>query len=413
MIVPTIVMMLAAVAAPAQSYTVLYDFPIYNGSQPFEPLSGFVADAAGNLYGTTPYGGTTDNGTVYELTAPYYSSATVLYSFKGGNDGSEPYAALIRDASGTFYGTTQGGGGLGNCLGNCGTVFAVNSNKERVLYAFTGGADGAEPTAGLVRDSAGNFYGTAAAGGIANGCGGYGCGVVFKLDRTGNETVLHTFTGGADGGGPYAGLARDQAGNLYGTTEWGGSLGNTCFALVTGCGVVFKLDPSGNETVLYTFTGGADGGGPGGGTLLLDATGNLYGTAQQGGNTSSCTYSFGCGVVYEVTPGGVETVLYSFSGGTDGRMPYAGLVRDGKGNLYGTTNNGGSTNNGNGFCAEVDGCGVIFRLTPAGTETVLHAFDATDGYLCEGALLYHSGFLYGATYAGGTEGYGLTFKLQP
>lgn len=392
----------------AQSYTVLYNFS-YNSvtGTPAGPLSGFVADQAGNLYGTTEYGGTSDLGTVYELLAPDYSRTLVLHSFRGGVDGETPQGPVVRHSAGDLYGTTTFGAGSG-CYGGCGIVFGIDAKGiEHILHTFTGGADGGEPVGGLVPDSAGNLYGTTALGGVANGCGGYGCGVVFKVDRSGNETVLYTFTGGADGGEPYAGLIRDGAGNLYGTTEVGGDL--ACPDAVPGCGVVFKLDPSGNQTVLYSFTGSADGGGPGGGTLVLDSSGNLYGTATFGGSNPSCTYTRGCGVVYQVSPAGIETVLYNFGGLMDGRQPYS-LLRDAKGNLYGTALYGGNLT---GSCDEIGGCGVVFQLTPGGTERVLYAFDITHGNGPVGTLRYRGGYLYGTTVEGGANGYGVAFRLQP
>jgi uncharacterized repeat protein (TIGR03803 family) len=382
-------------SAQAQSFTVLYDF---SPPGPTFTSAGFIADPAGNLYSASQSGGTYGNGTIYELPAPNYSSPVVLYNFTGGTDGASPEGPLVRDPSGNLYGTTTFGG-VSNCPKACGVVFVVSTQeREKVLYAFTGGADGGGPIGGLVRDPDGNSYGTASLGGAANGCGGYGCGVIFELDRSGNETVLYTFSGGTDGGDPYAGLARDAAGNLYGTTMEGGSISD-CDGL--GCGVVFKLDPLGNETVLYTFSGGSDGGEPGAGALLLDGSGNLYGTAEIGGDSPSCTYGGGCGVIYEVNPTGVETVLHAF-GGNDGRLPEFGLVRDDKGNLYGETDFGGT------FCP--GGCGIIFRLTAAGSEEIVHDFDGTDGF-APGPLLLFKGFLYGATYEGGTHVYGVAFKL--
>ena len=192
----------------------------------------------------------------------------------------------------------------------------VNVGKETVLHGFSGsGGDGEFPLAGLVRDAAGNLYGTTSDGGIYGGvCGGFGCGTVFKVDKTGKETALYSFTGDPDGSNPYAGLVRDAAGNLYGTTYSGGS---TSFG-----GTAFKLDTKGVETVLYNF-GAQNGDGlfPTGG-LIRDAAGNLYGTTQRGGAS-------GFGAVFKVDKTGKETVLYSFAGGTDGSTPFIdGLVRD-------------------------------------------------------------------------------------
>jgi uncharacterized repeat protein (TIGR03803 family) len=207
-----------------------------------------------------------------------------------------------------------------------------------VLYTFVGGTDGGEPVAGLTRDGAGNLYGTASLGGISDECG-LGCGVIFKLDTTGTETVLYTFAGMSDGGVPTAGLVRDAAGNLYGTTEYRGT---------SDWGVVFKLDPTGRESVLHSFSGGQDGATPiDFGRLVLDSAGNLYGTAYQGG--LGCKL-FPCGgVVFKLPSTGKEIVLHTFRG-ADGFNPYAGLFLDRAGNLYGTTAYGGV------------GYGVVFKF---------------------------------------------------
>src|SRR5580700_9701150 len=181
--------------------------------------------------------------------APAQWTEVVLHRFYGGNDGRNPNAGLIRDSAGNLYGTTAGGGS------SPGIVYRIDDSRhETVLYSFKGGTDGAFPFGGVIRDSAGNLYGTTYQGGAAY------AGVVYKLDSSGNETVLHTFSfnGGTDGGNPYAGVIRDPAGNLYGTTYYGG---------VWGAGVVYKVDSAGNETVLYSFTGGADGGNPQAGVI--------------------------------------------------------------------------------------------------------------------------------------------------
>jgi uncharacterized repeat protein (TIGR03803 family) len=242
-----------------------------------------VRDAAGNLYGTTCSGGDPGGGTVYKVDIT--GKQTVLYGL-GGKDGACPYASLMRDTVGNLYGATFAPG----------VVFRLDENgKFTVLHTFTGGTGGERPTyIRLVRDAAGNLYGTTSRGGIyLDDCRPRGgCGVVFKLDKSGQETVLYSFTGKADGAGPEAGLLRDAAGNLYGTTSSGGATGGNCGT--TGCGVVFKLDTNGQETVLHTFTGGADGAGPHS-SLVRDAEGNFYGTAEGGGD-------YGCGVVFKLTP---------------------------------------------------------------------------------------------------------------
>jgi uncharacterized repeat protein (TIGR03803 family) len=236
---------------------------------------------------------------------------------------------LIRDASGNLYGTTPKGGAHG-----LGTVFKLaTTGKETVLHSFAGyPTDGFGPFASLIRDASGNFYGTTFEGGVGL-CGlrflPVGCGTIFKLDPTGNETILYSFPGrGANGSSPEAALTRDASGNLYGTTHGGGAF---------GAGVVFKLDTAGKETILHSFTGGADGGFPLS-RLVRDSSGNLYGTTSDGGvfNSGACAGS-GCGVVFKLATTGKETLLHSFTGGADGTYLFAGLIRDASGNFYGTT----------------------------------------------------------------------------
>jgi len=312
----------------------------------------------------------------------------VLHTFTGGTDGANPYAALIRDAQGNFYGTTEGGGSSGFY----GTVFKLDkTGKETVLYRFTGGADGGVPYDSLIEDAQGNLYGTTRLHGA------YGYGVVFKLSKIGKETVLYSFCPGGgvctDGANPYAGLIRDAKGNLYGTTFGGGA---------SGAGTVFKLSMSGKETVRYTFTAGTDGGMPGAG-LIRDAKGNLYGTTYMGGAS-------GNGTVFKLDPTGKETVLYSFTGGTDGANPFAGLIRA-KGNFYGTTTTG------------VANKGTVFELSHVGgkwTEKTLYAFTGgTDGANpSAGVILDAKGNIYGTTSNGGDLnscnglGCGVVFKLD-
>jgi uncharacterized repeat protein (TIGR03803 family) len=238
---------------------------------------------------------------------------TVLHAFKG-IDGATPYGALVLDGAGNVYGTTSAGGDAG-----LGTVFKVDpQGVETVLYSFTGSPDGANPYAGLVMDNSGNLYGTAENGGA------FGFGTVFKIDASGIETVLHSFAGSpTDGADPKARLIVDQNGNLYGTTFTGGS---------SNSGTVFKIDTTGTEIILYNFTGGSDGGNPFGG-VTLDANGLLYGTTQN--STDSTVKPYGCckGTVY-VLNGTSQTVLYTFSGGSDGGGPSSDLVLY-NGSLYG------------------------------------------------------------------------------
>jgi uncharacterized repeat protein (TIGR03803 family) len=233
--------------------------------------------------------------------------------------------------------------------GGCGITYKVTpSVGESVLHSFTGGADGGIPMASPVLDATGNLYGTASGGGdlTCSQGGGNGCGTVWKLDTSGNFTVLHSFTGGTDGAGPVAGLVMDSSGNLYGDSSEGGDL--SC-GPGFGCGVVFKIDSSGNFTALYAFTGGANDGQFPIATLLRDSSGNLYGTTEEGGDQSCSQFgSAGCGVVFKLSGSDNETILHAFAGGvTDGALPpSAALITDGKGNLYGITPYGGTLDGG-------------------------------------------------------------------
>ena len=337
------------------------------------PVKNLIRDAAGNYYGTTSGGGTAGQGVVFKLDTTGHE--TVLHSFTGA-DGANPESGLIWDPSGDLYGTTSAGGSS-----NQGVVYKLDPNgNETVLHSFTGGADGGWPLAGLIRDSAGNLYGTTASGGTSLS------GTVFKVDPTGRETVLHNFSGGLDGGGPEGDLIGDGAGNLYGTTIQGAEF---------GAGNVFKLDKTGHVTVLYSFTAGADGGYSRAG-LVRDSAGNLYGTTGNGGTGSG-------GVVFKVDTTGLESVLYAFSGGLDGGTPMAGVILDSAGNLYGTAANGGDSNHG-----------VVFKVDATGQETVLHSFTGADGAGPSGALIRDSaGNLYGTTSAGGKYSGGAVFKISP
>lgn len=330
--------------------TVLHRFT--GGDDGILSVSGLVRDGDGNLYGNTCIGGSERAGVVFKLDKA--GKETILYAFKGGADGGCPSYGILRDDDGIVYASAESGGDLSGCNGTgCGVVFKVDgSGKETVVYQFTGGTDGATPN-DLIRDEEGNLYGTTTSGGDLSACDMHGCGVVFKIDKAGKETVLYRFTGGADGSAPFAGVVRDGVGNLYGTTVNGGNL-SRCGG--SGCGVVFKLDSAGKETVLYRFYGAADGGNPQA-DLILDDEGNLYSTASSGGKLGCFGGGFYCGVVFEVGRTGQETVLHTFTGGADGGYSFDGLVRDGEGNLYGTTGYGGDLSGCGG-----DGCGVVFKI---------------------------------------------------
>jgi uncharacterized repeat protein (TIGR03803 family) len=388
-------------SAQGQTFTDLYDFV---GSDGEGPYAGLVRDPAGNLYGATSQGGTgqcrsyvgSGCGVVFKLDTA--GREFVLYSFTGV-DGNGPNG-VIRDARGNFYGTTYAGGS-GPCnFGNgCGTVFRLDARgKETLLYSFTGGADGAFPFAGVILDAKGNIYGTTANGGDLGGCNGVGCGVVFKVDTNGSETVLYSFTGGtADGCNP-AGAVLRHMGNLYGTTYGCGA---------SGYGTVFKVDTSGTEIILHSFAGGAtDGAEPYAG-LVRDTEGVLYGTTVRGGGTG-CYDKFGCGTVFKVNKTGREIVLHSFAGGaTDGEYPYAGVILDAKGNLYGDTFQGGPSNWGTVFKVNMKE-GVSGRGRPI---TLLHSFAFSDGGGPYGGLIRNAGILYGTTSGGGSGGYGTAWQI--
>ncbi len=379
----------AAVSAHAQTFTTLYSFVGFKQGQ--NPNGGLVLDPQGNLYGTSA-GGIGQQGIVFEISPS--NSETLLYKFRIAT-GVQPQSGLVRDSSGNFYGTTYAGG----AHHNAGTIFELTpSGTETVLHSFANNPgtrrkppDGFAPFASLVFDAQGNLYGTTASGGNYACNAPYGCGAVFKLTPSGTETLLYKFNGQTDGAFPIAPLIFDQAGNLYGTTVGGGS---------GDCGVVFKLTPAGTETVLYRFTCGADGGIPYG--LIFDTNGNLYGTTADGGiSNSQCPR--GCGVVFKLTQSGTETVLYSFTGGPDGSGPGGSLVSDNSGRLYGAAYSGGDFN-----------CGTLFGLTPAGSFAVLHTFTCGDGAGPNGSLILdNQGNLYGTTGYGGAYSFGTVFKLTP
>jgi len=312
-------------------------------------------------------------------------SETVLYSFGNqSGDGEWPIAGLIMDKKGNLYGTTSEGGVYGY-----GTVFELSgTGTETVLYSFGSQfGDGYEPTS-LIMDRKGNLYGTTILGGT------YGNGMAFKLvppaKKSGawTETVLHNF-GSQSGDGSSPCPVIDDQGNLYGTTYRGGAY---------GYGTVFELSPTGTETVLYSFGGQPDGANSSAG-LIMDKEGSFYGTTYDGG-------AYGYGTVFELSSTGTETVLYSFgSQSGDGANPYAGLIMARKGNLYGTTVNGG-----------VDGEGTVFELSAAGKETVLYSFtdgpsDGKDPYA--GLVMDGKGNLYGATLNGPGTNHGAVFELSP
>jgi uncharacterized repeat protein (TIGR03803 family) len=379
-------------AAPIQGQpveSVPYNFAaLPNGSTPY---AGVIVDAAGELFGTASTGGAFGAGVVFKVDTA--GNETVLYSFSGGKSGGGPMSGLTRDAAGNLYGTAQVGGVAGY-----GVVYKLEPNgQETVLHTFVDGADGRNPLTGVVLDGAGYLYGTTQFGGASHE------GILYKVDGSGHETVIHTFTGGADGAQPMAAPTLDSAGNLYGTTAYGGFAGKQCHARngPSGCGVVYKVDTSGNFSVLYTFSPATQpfGAYPSA-SVILDPDGNIYGTTWGGGSN-------GIGTIFELDSTGHQKMLFSFTGG-NGQYPDSAVVRDASGNLYGVTYYGGHTGDCNGY-----DCGVVYKLDNTGHETILYGFQGgTDGGLPVGLAMDGAGNLYGSTQLAGPAYLGAVFKLD-
>lgn len=367
-------LLLLSTWAFAQTYTqsTLVSFPsITNG--PVLPTGGLIIDATGRLYGSAQ-GGLNGLGAVFEVTPE--GTVSLLHSFNGA-DGSYPEVNPIRDKAGNLYGTTNQGGSSAGC--SCGTVFKLApSGGLTVLHSFTGGY--AYPS-GLTLDSAGNLYGFEYA---TNANGG-----IFKITPDGTFSVVYNFcslNNCADGSMPTGRLILSNAGNFYGATNRGGTFNQ---------GTVFELTPEYTESVLYSFTGGGDGGNPVG-KLTQDAAGNIYGVTYAGGTAAAS------GTVFKITTTGTESVLYSFCQQTncvDGAHPLGPLARDTAGNLYGTTMFGGTHNSG-----------LVFKVTPKGAESVLDdlTINADGG---NGVVLDKAGNVYVEIYSGGKNGEGSVVKL--
>jgi uncharacterized repeat protein (TIGR03803 family) len=338
------------------------------------PVAPLIQGADGNFYGTTSQGGPANAGTIFKVTPD--GSLSVLYAFSGGSDGAWPYGGLVQDPGGSFYGTTSQGGPA-----NAGAIFRLTAAGEfTVVYAFSGTGDGAYPYAGLVRAGDGSFYGTASGGGA------WGAGTVFRAWPDGTFAVLYAFTGADDGGYPYAGLVQGADGNFYGTTYSGGSAGG---------GTIFQVTPAGVLSTLYAFTGGADGAYPYSG-VVIGTDGALYGVASQGGVN-------GQGSVFRLASDGTLTVIHSFAvNAGDGAYPLGGLTQAADGSYYGTTLFGGAAN-----------VGTVFRFTVDGEYTALYAFTGADdgGYPYAAVIQAADGNVYGTTAFGGSQGGGTAFRL--
>lgn len=363
------------VTPQSTGFDVLYSFKggSLNGASPQAPL---LQLPDGSFYGTTGSGGAVGKGTVFKITPQ--GDLTVLHSFAGGADGANPEAGLILAKDGNFYGTTSSGG-----TSQFGTVFRMTpAGVVTVLHSFTqNNGDGAFPSAALLQATDGNLYGTTQFGGIS------GFGIVFRVTLEGNFAVVHSFTS-SEGYRPYAALIQGSDGNLYGTTSSGGATGAS--------GTVFSLTLSGSFAVLHSFAQSTDGGGLQGG-LVQTSDGNLYGVTRSGPGTSR-------GTVFKMTPSGAVTILHTFSG-SDGASSNTTLVLGVDGNLYGTTTSGGSSNTG-----------TVFQIKPSGDFTVLHSFGGTtDGAAPTGALTLGSdGKFYGAASGGPSDlSVGTLFSITP
>lgn len=392
--------------AEAQSFKSLYSFTgQYDGGLPGSPL---LRDGAGTLYGAafTSANGT-GNGTLFKLSSS--GKFSLLQTFQGegghGTGGANPLGGFIRDAQGDIYGLTEFGG----VQNEYGVAFKLPAGgKERVLHTFTGPPkDGAVPVTTLLAGSSGMFYGTTAFGGSGRCRGGMPlCGTVFAIDSAGHYTIIHNFQGGQDDGiEPWGNLVQDSQGNIYGTTMGGGPQSSPPCGPPDefGCGTIFKLSPNADgswtESILYSFTGLADGLDPD--YLAIDAQGNLYGAALFGGS-ENCPG--GCGTIFKVDIAGKFTVIHRFERESTGMRPYT-VTLDGAGNLYGSSN-GGHTNCGL-------GCGIVFKIDLSGKYSIVHAFSGKDG-AGPGALLFDdkTGTMYSVTKQGGSSNWGTIFQIQ-
>ena len=391
--------------------TTIWSFTNTNGDgeSPY-PQAPLTFDASGNVYGTLTAGGSGNAGIVYELEPPSGGggwSEKVLYSFTGGTDGGQPMTGVVFGSDGGLYATAYNGGGtLSQCGGGCGVVFKLTPSggswTQSVLYAFQGAYDGQNPGQ-VIFGPNGSLYGTTPGGGPPSGvCRRVGCGTIFQLTQKGSKwskTILHTFPATAsDGRAPNANIVFDSNGNLYGTAYAGGA---------SNYGIVWQLSSKGTYTTLHTFSGGSDGGYPIGG-LTVGADGSIYGTASYSGVANQS------GTAFRLTSSGSSwqfSVLYSFSAGKNGSTPASTMAFDTSGNLYGTTDNGGST-------ACYEGCGTIFKLAPPSgggswTESVLFDLGNSGQNPNASEVVFHNSLLYGTTINLGSADLGSAFTLVP
>jgi uncharacterized repeat protein (TIGR03803 family) len=371
------VLVLAAVhPAHAVSESVLYTFNgAGDGTNPF----GGVILYKGKLYGLTSLGGAFGSGAIYKVSKS--GGEVVLYSFNGGSDGGLPQESLVADASGNLYGANCAGG-----TSNAGTVFKLSpTNVFKVLHNFKGGLDGSCPTGSMVVDTAGNVYGTAFRGGASN------AGTVFKLSSSGTFMLIYAFKGGSDGLNPLGGIARSSTGNIFGTTANGGKFNH---------GTIYKVSATGVHDIWWSFTGGVDGRNATPGVSLHN--GYVYGTTTNGGR-------FDAGTVFAARKNLLST-LYSFTGLSDGGMPESGGVFDGLRNFWGATSQGGA-----------NFLGTVYKvaLGPPATHSIIYSFSlGPDGYHPFGRVIFKNGIVYGTTPEGGdpscsSNGCGTVYQVVP
>jgi uncharacterized repeat protein (TIGR03803 family) len=374
----------------------------FTGSPDGTNPSPLIRDAEGNLYGTALAGGSNDCGMVYKVDTA--GSMIVLYNFGCGGNGSAPDAAVTLDAAGNLYGTTEGDGFTGLSV-----VFKLTPDGQETSFPAPGGSLNSP----VVVDAKGNFYGMTPYGGTPN-CGweynDLGCGTLFVMTPSGQSTIVHNFTG-TDGMYPWSGLVRDSEGNFYGAAVFGGI--RTCRAVGNGldnspgCGTIFKVDVHGNFSVLYTFTGKSDGSGPLG--VIIDSEGNLYGIATGGGNLDGNPYGYGTIFKFD-TKTNAFSVLFTRPSSLSGSGAYfAGLLaRDSKGNLYGGDETGGA-----------NGAGYVFRLDAQGKYNDIFDFDDLlvgknqDGFFVNSVVLGSADDIDGSAYMGGFDGLGTVFQITP
>jgi uncharacterized repeat protein (TIGR03803 family) len=398
-------------ARASDTFSVLYDFD----ANAFEPIGNLIFDSSGNIYGTTASGGPESPNCRFNCGAVFKLSPSgggwnfeIIYSFTGGADGGEPHGRLTLDSKGNIYGTTYAGGTVNEeyCPTGCGTAFELSPSGGgwtfTLLHSFAG-PDGVAPWTGLTSDSAGNLYGTTTTGGS-------GAGTVFKLSSSGGVwtfSILYALANsGSEGEFPFSDLVIDGTGNIYGATQQGGSFKPGCY----GCGTVFELSPSGGSwkfSLLHTFQGIKPGAKMGDGmypwgALVLDSAGSVYGTTFEGG-TATC----GCGTVFKLSQSAgkwKEQILYRFGIPNYGE-PLGGVIMDKSGNLYGTTYDG----NAEIFRLAPNPKGSGWKFT-----SVFSPQDSADGGSpYAGVIVDASGNLYGTTTIGGTNDSGTLFELSP